>query len=232
MRSPSLRSHPDTRRSDHLQGKGSIFIPRYLKTLDTVSAEAGEAQKDARRPWVKRRKKQKREGWEENFPGPAPILFPAFLVSCPPPAWLEPLPSAVLQTDGALPAELINLTRAINVSLLKRYDACDVFSDISVPSIFHLYCRGLFSKFMDESFESCGWKTMLVNFNLNKTIFAMKNQKTNGTFQTNCCVGPSNTGTRQTKEITLSKLCMTFVCLAPVRWLSLSSMVVLYHVNG
>lgn len=63
-----------------------------------------------------------------------PFAFPVLLPLGPEPG-IEPVPSAVVQT-GALTVELINLTRAINVSLLKRYDACDVFRDISVPSFF------------------------------------------------------------------------------------------------
>ena len=74
-----------------------------------------------------------------DFPGPAPICFPplAFPVLVPlgPEPGIAPVPSAVVQT-GALPVELINLTRAIDVSLLKRYGACDVFGDISVSSFF------------------------------------------------------------------------------------------------
>ena len=41
----------------------------------------------------------------------------------------------------------------------------------------------------------------------------------------------SRTGTRQTKEITLLKLCLPFVGFAPVRLLR-PNMAVLYHVNG
>lgn len=76
------------------------------------------------------------------------FAFPVLVPLGPEPG-IAPVPSAVVQT-GALPVELINLTRAIDVSLLKRYGACDIFSDISVPSFFHLYFRGLFSKYMDE----------------------------------------------------------------------------------
>lgn len=84
-------------------------------------------------------KKWKLEGGGGDFPGPAPICFPPFafpvLVPLGPEPRIAPVPSAVVQT-GALPVELINLTRAIDVSLLKRYGACDVFGDISVPSFF------------------------------------------------------------------------------------------------
>ena len=62
------------------------------------------------------------------------FAFPVLVPLGPEPG-IAPVPSAVVQT-GALPVELINLTRAIDVSLLKRYGACDIFSDISVPSFF------------------------------------------------------------------------------------------------
>ena len=75
-------------------------------------------------------------GGEGDFSG-RPRSYFAFPVLVPlgPEPGIAPVPSAVVQT-GALPVELINLTRAIDVSLLKRYGACDIFSDISVPSFF------------------------------------------------------------------------------------------------
>ena len=74
-------------------------------------------------------------GGEGRLPRPRSYFAFPFLVPLGPEPGIAPVPYAVVQT-GALPVGLINLTRAIDVSLLKRYGACDVFSDISVPSFF------------------------------------------------------------------------------------------------
>ena len=76
------------------------------------------------------------------------FAFPVLVPLGPEPG-IAPVPSAVVQT-GALPVELINLTRAIDVSLLNDM-AHVIFSAIfQFLPFFHLYFRGLFSKYMDE----------------------------------------------------------------------------------
>ena len=132
-----------TRRSDQA-GYRQYFHLSIFKDFEDCFGQAGEAQETREGTGGKGGKKWKLGGggWGGrggDFPGPAPICFPplAFPVLVPlgPEPGIAPVPSAVVQT-GALPVELINLTRAIDVSLLKRYGACDVFGDISVPSFF------------------------------------------------------------------------------------------------
>ena len=108
-----------TRRSDYLQGKGTIFIPGlrvlFLPAWSPISLSAcnkgnrrrlyagkyclgprGKAQETREGMGWEGGKNKKNRSWRrrregggrrKNFPDPAPILFPAFCVSCPPPIW-------------------------------------------------------------------------------------------------------------------------------------------------
>ena len=75
------------------------------------------------------------------------------------------------------------ISRFPSSSLLAQSQELHLYLTLSYRPVLYqlslLISHERFSKYMDESFVSCGLKTMLVNFNLNKTIFPMRNKKNN-----------------------------------------------------